>query len=361
MADLHIPTPCHEDWSAMTAADRGRHCAKCDKTVLDLTTLPAPQGRQELARLHERVQGGDHVCVRGHADRRGRLIATARRRLLTNGLAAVLAMTIAGCQGSGPAVPPTSTTGATSSQPQPQPQPADPGKSTTIEQQHQTATPQPAMPGGVAPMRATTEPPHVTKGEIAVEMGEIGTPGQCAPEAGQPEPVLMGKPMAPEIMGDVAVPEEQSAAPQAPISTSPATHMVRGNVAIAAAPEPKPEQSKASMLVVSDSASGLTLVAAVQSREVRAMRGEELVWTLALPADAAVESLSAAGGQVVVGSGNGVVHLIDPATGALTRVVREGGAGIRIRTPAIRASATPAVDASKAPADAPIAPAGNEF
>ncbi len=32
---IYIPTPCHENWDAMTPASNGRICGSCAKTVVD--------------------------------------------------------------------------------------------------------------------------------------------------------------------------------------------------------------------------------------------------------------------------------------------------------------------------------------
>ncbi|PUZ28098.1 hypothetical protein DCC81_01035 [Chitinophaga parva] len=36
---LMIPTPCHEDWAAMTPQEQGRFCNNCQKTVTDFTGM----------------------------------------------------------------------------------------------------------------------------------------------------------------------------------------------------------------------------------------------------------------------------------------------------------------------------------
>ncbi|MBA2481912.1 MAG: hypothetical protein H0V44_14700 [Planctomycetes bacterium] len=124
---VRIPSPCHEDWNVMTPNQRGRHCAVCDKTVVDVTRMGPQAGAQYLRRLPSDLAAGAKVCVHAHADARGRLLSPVRRRLLTNGLATVLAVTLAGCTGSGPHVGPAATQQARHQQESPALPTEDPG------------------------------------------------------------------------------------------------------------------------------------------------------------------------------------------------------------------------------------------
>jgi hypothetical protein len=99
-----IGTPCHEDWNRMTPQATGRHCTACDLTVIDLTSL-SPQARvAALGVFRQRVGAGERVCVRGHLTRDGLLAGS--RRVLTGGMAMMLAMAVAGCTGDGVPVTP---------------------------------------------------------------------------------------------------------------------------------------------------------------------------------------------------------------------------------------------------------------
>ena len=64
---LAIPTPCHENWQAMTPAEQGRFCLSCQKTVLDFTQ----KTDREVARYFEQTASGEgagRTCGRFRAD-----------------------------------------------------------------------------------------------------------------------------------------------------------------------------------------------------------------------------------------------------------------------------------------------------
>lgn len=69
---LTIPDACHEDWTKMTAAEKGRYCMACQKNVIDFTNM----SDREIMHHITRSTGG--VCGRLHADQLNRNM-TARK------------------------------------------------------------------------------------------------------------------------------------------------------------------------------------------------------------------------------------------------------------------------------------------
>ncbi len=55
---LSIPQPCHEDWNKMSAMDKGRFCASCQKAVIDFTNM----SDRELTEFFKRPTG--NMCGR---------------------------------------------------------------------------------------------------------------------------------------------------------------------------------------------------------------------------------------------------------------------------------------------------------
>jgi hypothetical protein len=66
---ITIPTPCHEDWNAMTPNNQGRHCGSCAKTVVDFTIWQP----QDIL-LH--FKSNKNVCGRFTADQLNEPIPT---------------------------------------------------------------------------------------------------------------------------------------------------------------------------------------------------------------------------------------------------------------------------------------------
>ncbi len=60
---LHIPIPCHENWDSMSAAEQGKHCDKCVKTVFDVSTW----SDEEILENYQKKNG--EMCMRIQSDR----------------------------------------------------------------------------------------------------------------------------------------------------------------------------------------------------------------------------------------------------------------------------------------------------
>lgn len=65
LTTLTVPKPCHENWAAMTPDAQGRHCAACNKVVLDFTQ----KTDAEILALLQRTAA---PCGRFRADQLGR-------------------------------------------------------------------------------------------------------------------------------------------------------------------------------------------------------------------------------------------------------------------------------------------------
>jgi len=93
---FQILTPCHQNWDTMPLTDAGRHCAVCDREVVDFTDCDPAAAR---AALEQAAAEGRRVCGRAPVDRRRRVVfSTFRRHVLTNGLAMLLGTGAMACQ-----------------------------------------------------------------------------------------------------------------------------------------------------------------------------------------------------------------------------------------------------------------------
>lgn len=106
---IGIPMPCSASWEDMTGDHRVRHCAGCDKNVVNLSAIAASEGAALIA---GNLDG--HLCVRMDTRPDGSIVTadgsdSARsmarqpwRRLPGVAGAAVLALSAAGCAASDP-------------------------------------------------------------------------------------------------------------------------------------------------------------------------------------------------------------------------------------------------------------------
>lgn len=73
---LAVPSPCHEDWNAMTPSEKGKFCASCQKQVIDFTNM----SDTELALFFKKKPTGS-VCGRFFNDQLERNISMPRKRM----------------------------------------------------------------------------------------------------------------------------------------------------------------------------------------------------------------------------------------------------------------------------------------
>ncbi|RZN80650.1 MAG: hypothetical protein EVB11_11380 [Winogradskyella sp.] len=70
---VSIPEPCHEDWNKMTPRDKGRHCSKCSKTVIDFTN-------QSDEQVFKHLENSDNTCGRFKTNQLQRKIVLERKK-----------------------------------------------------------------------------------------------------------------------------------------------------------------------------------------------------------------------------------------------------------------------------------------
>ncbi|MCC4214168.1 carboxypeptidase-like regulatory domain-containing protein [Leeuwenhoekiella parthenopeia] len=89
---LHIPEPCHEDWSQMSEREQGRFCASCAKEVIDFTALSRKQ-------ITEKVQSGKSICGRYRKDQLETTYFIPEKKAFKNlGIAAAFTSLLALCE-----------------------------------------------------------------------------------------------------------------------------------------------------------------------------------------------------------------------------------------------------------------------
>ena len=89
---LHIPEPCHEDWSQMSPREQGRFCASCAKEVIDFTALSRKQ-------ITEKVQSGKSICGRYRKDQLETTYFIPEKKPFKNlGIAAAFTSLLALCE-----------------------------------------------------------------------------------------------------------------------------------------------------------------------------------------------------------------------------------------------------------------------
>jgi hypothetical protein len=172
---LPIASPCHENWDAMDPTARGRFCHKCEKQVLDLSSMTEREARTTLGAC-----AGKSICVRYHHDDDGAIRFRAEPRIAAAAAGVVLTTLLAACA---PHDNPDVRRDAPVVRVDPKPDPDRPvmGEPMPIE---------PVMMGAIAEVpEPVPEPPQV-KGEIVAP--DVDEPCDKPPVA-PPTHVKMGK------------------------------------------------------------------------------------------------------------------------------------------------------------------------
>ncbi|HMU47709.1 MAG TPA: carboxypeptidase-like regulatory domain-containing protein [Chitinophagaceae bacterium] len=73
---LSIPTPCHENWDAMTPVEKGKFCGSCQKQVVDFSTM----SDRQVAEFFKKPSTGS-VCGRFMTEQLDREIEIPKKRI----------------------------------------------------------------------------------------------------------------------------------------------------------------------------------------------------------------------------------------------------------------------------------------
>jgi hypothetical protein len=73
---LTVPTPCHEDWDAMTTVDKGKFCGSCQKQVVDFSNM----SDRQVAEFFKKPSTSS-VCGRFMNDQLDRAIEISKKRI----------------------------------------------------------------------------------------------------------------------------------------------------------------------------------------------------------------------------------------------------------------------------------------